>query len=85
MGDNWQHRSSKMLCETCMWWVPKKSAVYIDPASFDGRPKEVEANRIPRPMLGRCRRYAPTMGGWPAVFDTDWCGNHKLDENKVGG
>ena len=31
--------------------------------------------------LGRCRRHAPTLGGWPAVFETDWCGDHKLNEN----
>jgi hypothetical protein len=34
-----------------------------------------------REGLGRCRRNAPTMGGFPAVFVTDWCGNHKIDEN----
>ena len=34
--------------------------------------------------LGRCRRHAPTMNGYPAVFVDDWCGDHKLDENKVG-
>jgi hypothetical protein len=33
--------------------------------------------------LGRCRRRSPTMSGFPAVFDTDWCGRHKLDENKI--
>ena len=30
---------------------------------------------------GRCRRHAPTMNGYPVVFTTDWCGDHKLDEN----
>jgi hypothetical protein len=33
--------------------------------------------------LGRCRRRAPTMAGWPAVFEADWCGDHKIDETKV--
>ena len=33
--------------------------------------------------LGRCRRHAPTMGGWPVVFKSDWCGDHKLDEEKI--
>jgi hypothetical protein len=33
--------------------------------------------------LGRCRRHAPTLGGWPAAFVNDWCGDHKLDENKI--
>jgi len=33
--------------------------------------------------VGRCRRRAPTMNGYPAVFLHDWCGDHKLDENKI--
>lgn len=33
-------------------------------------------------LLGRCRRHAPTLAGWPATFESDWCGDHKLDENK---
>jgi hypothetical protein len=33
--------------------------------------------------LGRCRRHAPTMSGYPAVFEADWCGDHKLDEQKT--
>ena len=31
--------------------------------------------------IGRCRRHAPTMNGYPVVFEFDWCGDHKLDEN----
>ena len=27
---------------------------------------------------GRCRRHAPSMHGWPVMFPTDWCGDHKL-------
>ena len=33
--------------------------------------------------IGRCRRHAPTMNGYPVVFDVDWCGDHKLDETKI--
>jgi hypothetical protein len=33
--------------------------------------------------IGRCRRHAPTMNGYPVVFVTDWCGDHKLDETKL--
>ena len=33
--------------------------------------------------LGRCRRRAPTMNGYPAVFLTDWCGDHKLNEEAI--
>lgn len=33
--------------------------------------------------VGRCRRHAPTMNGYPVVFEMDWCGDHRLDENKI--
>ena len=33
--------------------------------------------------VGRCRKNAPTMDGYPVVFITDWCGDHKLNEEKV--
>lgn len=33
--------------------------------------------------IGRCRRHAPTMSGYPVVYaSSDFCGDHKLDENK---
>lgn len=34
--------------------------------------------------VGRCRRHAPTMNGYPVVFPDDWCGDHKLNELTVG-
>ena len=33
--------------------------------------------------VGRCRRHAPTMNGYPAIFPDDWCGDHKIDETKI--
>lgn len=33
--------------------------------------------------IGRCRRYAPSMKGFPAVFPNDWCGEHKVDEERL--
>lgn len=30
--------------------------------------------------IGRCRRHAPRMGGFPVVYTDDWCGDHRLDE-----
>jgi hypothetical protein len=41
------------------------------------------AEKGQRGDFGRCRRHAPTMSGYPAVFVTDWCGDHKLDETKI--
>ncbi len=68
MEDPWKHRSKGMSCATCMWYVKKQVIEMTDK-------KEKE--------LGRCRKHAPTMTGYPAVFNNDWCGDHKLDENKI--
>lgn len=70
-SDPWIHRSEGMRCKTCIWFVPK--------VPMKERP---EAN-APAYDLGRCRRHCPTMGGFPAVFVNDWCGDHRIDENKV--
>ncbi len=63
--DNWIHRSKKMKCKTCMWYVEKTE------------------QGDERSTVGRCRRHSPTLSGWPVMFDTDWCGDHKLDEKAV--
>lgn len=65
--DPWKHRAKGMCCKTCMWFVEKVS----------------DMTRIDNRTFGRCRRHAPTMSGYPAVFSNDWCGDHKLDENKI--
>lgn len=50
-----------------------RTCMWFNPKSEDG-------------SIGRCRKRSPEVGnGWPVVFDQDWCGDHKLDENKVGG
>lgn len=71
--DNWKHRSERMRCGTCMFFVPK--AAPPEPGHIATAPREGK--------IGRCRRHAPTLNGWPVVFATDWCGAHKLDETKV--
>jgi len=65
--DNWKHRSTEMRCGTCMYFVEKVTPV---------------VQQVDR-LIGRCRRHAPTMSGWPVVFSDDWCGDHKLDETKL--
>lgn len=68
--DNWKHRGSHMKCRTCMWFVEKS----------------IENDGLrPEGGIGRCRRHSPIMSGWPVVFGTDWCGDHKLDEYKIVG
>jgi len=31
----------------------------------------------------RCRKHAPTMNGFPAVYPTDWCGDHRLSKDMM--
>lgn len=70
--DNWKHRSKGMRCITCIFFVEKEQIECgnSELISKAGRP-------------GRCRRHAPTMNGFPVVFESDWCGDHKLDEGKI--
>ncbi len=75
LPDPWKHRSKAMTCSTCMWYIRKKTDAEVM--------TEIDAPRPPDSTIGRCRRHAPTMSGYPVVFETDWCGDHKLDENKV--
>jgi len=65
MSGQWKHRSVRMVCHTCMWYVVKVK-------------KETSLNTA---LIGRCRRRAPTMNGFPVVFESDWCGDHKINEN----
>jgi len=68
LNDPWIHRSKHMSCITCMWFVAKA--------------KTDETKDSPT-IIGRCRRHSPSMGGYPVVFMTDWCGDHRVDENKI--
>ena len=72
VADPWKHRSDGMRCKTCMSFVKKDSVIADEKAKQD-----------PRGRLGRCRKHAPVMNGYPVVFEMDWCGDHKLDEDKL--
>jgi hypothetical protein len=71
MLDPWMHRSVGMKCTSCMWFVAKVPESTAPMRELDEKG-----------MLGRCRRHAPSMNGYPVVFAADWCGDHKLDEAK---
>ncbi len=72
--DPWAHRSAGMRCSTCMWYAPKA------PSQMEAPP----VTQLGEPVtIGRCRRHAPTMNGYPVVYPTDWCGDHKLDETRL--
>jgi hypothetical protein len=75
----WKHRSAGMTCSTCMWFAEKVTRV----VGTEPNGTIVEGLLPPdTEVFGRCRRHAPTMQGYPAVFGNDWCGDHKLDEDK---
>jgi len=80
-GDKWSHRSDNMRCKTCMWFVPKPK----EPETRAMMPGGALSTGIGSLIydIGRCRRHAPTMSGFPVVFVNDFCGDHKLDENKI--
>ena len=66
--DNWKHRSQNMKCSTCMWFAEKQRSLLVDDS---------------KAPIGRCRRRAPSINGFPVVFGTDWCGDHKINEDAV--
>jgi hypothetical protein len=67
--DPWVNRSKGMCCKTCIWFVLKNPIqAMTNQGSYN---------------VGRCRRHAPTMGGYPVVYENDWCGDHRIDENKI--
>lgn len=71
MSDPLKDRSSGMKCTSYMCFVEK----------IDSTKQDEPAKTNPR-VIGRCRRHSPTMCGYPVVPELDWCGDHKLDENK---
>lgn len=78
MNDPWKHRVLGLRCQTCMWFVEKKQYVSANPV-----PESLQQVNDERGNLGLCRRHAPSMIGYPPVFSMDWCGDHRLDENKL--
>lgn len=68
-SDPWSMRNKSMKCSTCIWFVSKEP--------------QATTVTVKSHQVGRCRRHAPTMGGYPVVYMTDWCGDHKVDENKL--
>lgn len=81
--DNWEHRAVRMRCKTCMWFVEKVAAEPLPDDLVVVTGAGIVTPTSP-PSFGRCRKHAPTMTGYPAVFGTDWCGDHKMDEGKIG-
>jgi len=87
LHDNWADRLSRMVCKTCRFYVPKPVPMYsLGGKAPDTQSQDHPPGLMPGPVppknydLGRCRRHAPSLRGWPVVYNTDWCGDHKLSE-----
>lgn len=74
MTDRWD-RKTDFGCASCMFWVPKQEHKVV------GHPTPLPS--IGTIQLGRCRRNAPTMKGYPVVYADGWCGEHKIGSNPV--
>jgi hypothetical protein len=81
--DPWKHRSTGMKCRTCMWVSIKERTITEPVPDCPAEPGYFQQMRARDVRVCRCRRHAPTMNGYPVVFEDDWCGDHKLDENKA--
>ena len=57
--DPWKNRTDRMHCCTCIYFVRKVRVKDESPATG---------------KVGRCRRHAPSMNGFPVVFENDWFG-----------
>jgi hypothetical protein len=72
--------------ENCGTDLPRRMPIY-DPGMNNGaggiiKPDDPWAHRSTGMRCASCMRFAPTMNGFPVVFEADWCGDHKLDETK---
>lgn len=67
--DKWD-RKTNFNCYSCMYCVPKGELKKDQKYDIDA--------------IGRCRRNAPTMKGYPVLeLFHDWCGEHKIGSNPV--
>ena len=69
--DNWKNRGDGIVCNCCMFYVPKE------------KPDAVMVSGYVETSIGRCRRHAPTLEGYPAVYISDWCGDHKMNTEHI--
>lgn len=60
-------------------WIHRSTRMHCRTCMYCVPKRPADINMVPK--LGRCRRHAPTMSGFPVVFlDADFCGDHKLNE-----
>ncbi len=62
-------------------WIHRRAGMLCQTCMFYVEKKKSTGGV--RTIIGRCRKNAPTMKGFPVVFPSDWCGEHRLDENKM--
>lgn len=63
-----------LICSICTFFVRTDS--YNHPEDTDQVASTMQ--------VGNCRRHSPQSGiGWPIVKGSNWCGDHKLDHEKL--
>ena len=83
-NNQWKDRPNKMKCRTCVFFVLKTAtSKMIEESDHPITNLGTSVKYIDNDRIGRCRCRAPTMRGFPVVFQNDWCGRHRLDENKI--
>ena len=74
-------------CRTCGWCMKEDITIWqqITDDHKKGFVKVGDYGSLEKVTntVSRCRKNAPTMSGYPVVFEDDWCGEHKFDEGKV--
>lgn len=83
MNDPWRNRNAGMRCRACVFFVEKETQSEVESCEAKSPLSAIPLTATARGHIGRCRRNAPTMKGFPVVFEADWCGEHRLDENKI--
>lgn len=70
--------SEKVICDP--WAGRSKGMRCLSCVFFVPKGNKIDETRG---TFGRCRRNAPTMKGFVPVWGMDWCGEHRLDEEKI--
>ena len=58
------------------------TATPIEKPKYEWTCKSCMFYKMKEGTVGRCRKNAPTVGGWPDVSDDDWCGDHKRNKSQ---
>lgn len=90
MADNKKYRTAELTSTKEYATEPAEAPTpksYSKPADNWGYRKSVVVCRTCKFYVNlRCRRHAPVTNlGYPAVYENDFCGDHKMSKEQMGG